>query len=168
MRLCESQLKGKKDYGLHETILKEAYEKINKDTPVSSVQPCRLLDITGESFQSIKKFSWNFQERPGDTLFIGENGSGKTTVAELVYWALTGELTKSNGVQAVYTIGSQKPPRAVLDLSIDDTLYRIERLRKEGPELNFSLIDEEGEVTTADLTLQASKTLKRQSTIVLD
>ena len=133
------------DKSSYEEMLRLAYEKSDTSSAITSVSDSRILRISGRHFQSMRRFEWDFRTHGGDTVFLGTNGSGKTTVAELIYWILTGEVTKSSGVKSVYSIQSKKAPEGTMDLSIGTQIYRIHRSRTAGPVLDISLLNPEGE-----------------------
>ena len=152
----------KENLAASEELLRLAYEKSDKSSSITAVADSRILRVSGQHFQSMKRFEWDFRTHGGDTVFLGTNGSGKTTVAELIYWVLTGEVTKASGVKSVYSIQTKKAPEGSIDLSIGTQIYRIHRSRTAGPVLDISLLNSDGEEIQA---LNKSTVKSSQETI---
>ena len=131
------------NYNEYKTCLEEAYEAAPSADQITAIANSQIKCVKGTHFQSIEEMEWRFEE--GDTLFVGPNGAGKSTVAELIYWTLTGEMTKDNSVKAAYSLYSKKPPTGWVEIEVGDQRYAISRSRTTGPVLDLYLLPGEGE-----------------------
>ena len=116
-----------------EDLIRNAYNDFCSTVqPDLSMPPGLLLGkLVVDSFYSINHAEFDFNDLVGDILVVGENGVGKSTFSESVYWCLTGLTTKGTAVGDISNDKTGKP--AFVSLEILDTTnsitYRVERSR---------------------------------------
>lgn len=77
----------------------------------------RLTRLSVENVRSLDRLSIEIEE--GINVFLGPNGTGKTTVIESIYFALTGRSCRTNNVREIIKHGQQYF-RIELDLYINE------------------------------------------------
>lgn len=98
------------------------------------LKPSAFTSVTISNFLSIKdelKLEFGKTEN-GTILLYGTNGSGKTSVVEAIYWALTGELTKTLSVSDINCDFGNEPAKVTLNFTVEGYKYSVVRSRKAG------------------------------------
>ena len=135
------------DPELCKNLLNEAYEKSNFVTS-SMPSELNLIDINIQNFLSIQELSINLSDLSGDILIYGQNGSGKTSFVEAIFYLITGKTTKKILVESICNNAAKNKSFSVSGtIQISGEKYRIERGRSgEGPFLNLFKCEENAEV----------------------
>lgn len=89
----------------------------------------KLISCSAQNFGCFKDFSLNFNDL-GLTLLAGRTGSGKSTIADMVFWALFGETAKGGNVDEVRSwTNPGDPTQVILSLETPNGIYSITRVR---------------------------------------
>jgi len=110
-------------------MLRAAYEGIGaSDTRAAAESRLKTLSI--RDFLSIIELDLDFSTMAGLIGVFGENGTGKTTVVEALYWCLTGELTKEVSADRINFNYGKKPATVTAVFEVGGEEYRATRARK--------------------------------------
>lgn len=96
----------------------------------------RLISVSAKNFGSYADISFNFENK-GLTCISGPTGSGKSTLFDLVPWALFGRTAKNGAVDDVLGWGSTQT-EATLTLEHSGKIYEVTRARGKRSDLYFS------------------------------
>lgn len=89
----------------------------------------KFLEVQAENFGSYKKLQFSF-ENLGLCLLTGQTGAGKSTLQDLIPWAMFGITAKNGSVDEVRTWESTQPTKVYLSLLLgDNTKISISRIR---------------------------------------
>lgn len=89
----------------------------------------KLKSCIAENFGSYESFEFNF-ENQGLTLIYGSTGSGKSTLQDVVCWALFGTTAKDGSVDDVRSwTNPGKFTKVSLSFSIEDQVFVVTRIR---------------------------------------
>ena len=109
----------------------------------------KLLKV--RNFLSIKSLDLDFEHMPRDVVVIGENGSGKTSMVEALYWVLTGKFTKKIPVSNIANSYLEDAPKVEISFASGGVNYLIERGREEGSYLHLYNADESKQLDRASM-----------------
>lgn len=171
LKACvEEIIRGAKIEGKDEILeLAQGFLADLSPTRTDTIRSLRVTSLYARAFSSIEEFSLNLDKIDAKSVVIlGENGSGKTSIVEAIFWAITGKVTKSLSVNDVKNIYLPEiDPYVRLDLFEDDTntTYSVRRKREAGsPSLEIHVTSHDTEKTTVirkDTTGETQKELYR-------
>lgn len=105
-----------------------------------------LERIIIDDFLSIEHLDINLEEYFGELLLVGSNGTGKTTLAEAMYFLFTGKVTKDIAIGDLSNEYTGRGYCVAGYFTVDGVRYHLERSRVNGPELNLSRVLDNGEL----------------------
>lgn len=113
-----------------ETCIVELLDKV-KFVDATSIKPSTIHKVVIKNFSSITEFELDFDSFDRDVVFTGPSGSGKSSVVEAIYWAITNKTTKNLPVSSIRNWYSSPSDSAEvhLYLTIDNSKYIIKRTR---------------------------------------
>lgn len=123
-----------------EEIIKTAYESVRGIPPRSNIPTNqRLGKLSIRDFYSIGEFDIDLSEVEGDVLIVGNNGHGKSSLVEAVFWCITGETTKKTPVTEISNFFTKQPANVSLEILDGKTLAKITRSRDTSNLLTFEI-----------------------------
>jgi DNA repair exonuclease SbcCD ATPase subunit len=99
------------------------------------VSRSKLVHMSIKNFLSVGEFELNFKDFPENLVITGENGSGKTSLVEAIYWCITGSTTMGVSVNEVVNDYGTGAASVELTIEIGDTIYKFSRSREGGKPL---------------------------------
>lgn len=124
------------------SFLSKVFENtaLNSDKVISNTV---LKKVSAYNFLSIDKFEMDFNEFPKSCVITGQNGTGKTTIPEAIYWCLTGNTTKSINISEVINKFKKEEECYVeLCLIVNNQDLKIKRERR-GKSSGLTIFDQE-------------------------
>lgn len=102
-----------------------------KFTDEQSIKRSTIDKVVIDNFSSIKHFELDFNDFSRDLVFVGATGSGKSSVVEAIYWALTSKTTKNLPVSSIrnWYCSPDDNAEVSLYLTVDDSKYIVKRTR---------------------------------------
>lgn len=107
-----------------------------------------ILELKINNFLSIDNFEINFKKLLDQTIILGNTGSGKTSVLDALYYAITGETSKNISVDNLInkSFSDKKSFSVELELLVNNKRYKIKRGRvNDKPDLVVYSESENGE-----------------------
>lgn len=125
----------------------------------------RLSELTLENFFSHKYSNIDFTSKNGLVLIEGinndgrydSNGSGKSSILEGIVYAISGNTLRNVGVNDMINRKSGKDTHVNLKVLNEDTVYSIDRYRKDTVHGDKLLLCSERESSSTDLTKRLNK-----------
>lgn len=134
-----------------------------------------LLKLSASNFLSYKELDWKFNN-PGLTLIRGvikdsnvdadSNGSGKSTIPEMLTWGLYGQTLRDASADDVINYNVGKDCFVGLEFKKDENYYRIRRYRKHKQEQNRVYLDMRNETQDKWIDISASLNQETQDKII--
>lgn len=93
----------------------------------------RLLNCRITNFGSYKDFELDFSNQ-GLVLISGPTGSGKSTIPDIAAWIIFGTTSKDVNSDGVRSWGSTEPTIGEIEISLQDKVYKIHRIRGKASE----------------------------------
>lgn len=115
------------DWQFWKTI-EECFDRV-KGVQASTIPETVITRVEGHDFLSIDKIEMDLTDIGPTVLIHGENGSGKTTLMELIYWTLTGRVTKPMSADEVSCNVTGRKAIGRLWMTVNGVDYKIERTR---------------------------------------
>lgn len=115
------------DWKFWKTI-EECFDRV-KGVQASTIPETVITRVEGHDFLSIDKIEMDLTDIGPTVLIHGENGSGKTTLMELIYWTLTGRVTKPMSADEVSCNVTGRKAIGRLWMTVNGVDYKIERTR---------------------------------------
>lgn len=112
----------------HWTTIEQCFDRI-RGVQASTIPEAVITRVKGSDFLSIDSLDMDLTEVGPTVLIHGENGSGKTTLMELIYWTLTGRVTKPMSADDVSCNVTGRKAVGCLWMTVNGVEYRIERTR---------------------------------------
>lgn len=128
----------------NQELVSNIFSKLMESLPSSDrkVPRSRLLSLEVRNFLSIEDFTLSLKEFPDNLVLTGKNGSGKSSLAEAIFWCLTGSTTKGVAANDVRNWYGDMGTFVAVVLEVEGVMYRIGRGRTDGPQLQiFVFID---------------------------
>lgn len=100
----------------------------------------KLLSIEACNFASYDRLSFKFNGS-GLVLISGPTGAGKSTLCDLVPWALFGTTAKGGAVDEIRSWNSDKPTQSVIKFELNGKEASIHRVRGTAPQNDLMFFD---------------------------
>lgn len=126
---------------LVEACLSQALRSLKIES-TSTVGHYRIRKVKAKNFYSIREYELDFDDFGHDLVIVGKTGSGKTSIAEAIYWTLTGNVTKKLSVNQIKNSEVDEDiVEGEVTLSDGTTELRVHRARVNGSPLFNLYID---------------------------